>query len=169
MPKHLYLILTATFVFGALSGAILFLQNNTGNEGSGALDVTKRGFTVMAYQYGGCARMGCASYQILNNGSYMYIARNLNTGEGRFEDVLTTRQRDALRTLFADTDLNRLIDTKFTGSCPVEYDDVAYRYDITYQGDRYEFDACLQNIENVQLFTTLKNYFEIFSITHTPR
>ncbi len=71
---------TATFFLGLLTGVILSLTTNTGNEGDGAI-ATQKGFVITAYTYGGCSRVGCPSYQLLQNGAYTYITRE--TGEGK--------------------------------------------------------------------------------------
>ncbi len=165
MLKHLYLILGSTLIFGMISGVVLFLYNNTGEEGDGGLQTATRGFTIIAYQYGGCMRLGCSSYRIANNGTYMYITRDLQTGEDRFEDVLSEKQLDTLRELITHTNFSRVKDTIFTGTCPITYDGVAYRFDITNDGERYEIDSCEESLEGVRLFDTLSSYFEIFRIT----
>jgi hypothetical protein len=165
MLKHLYLILGSTLIFGIISGIVLFLYNNTGKEGDGGLETSSRGFTIIAYEYGGCMSLGCSSYRIANNGAYMYITRDAQTGEDRFEDVLSGRQLGTLRTLIGETNLRRALDTSFTGTCPITYDGVAYRFDITYKGERYELDSCRQSLDGVPLFDTLSSYFEIFRIT----
>ncbi len=165
MLKHLYLILGSTLIFGMISGVVLFLSNNTGEEGDGGLETSTRGFTIIAYQYGGCMRLGCSSFRIANNGTYMYITRDAQTGEERFEDVLSDKQLDTLRSLIAGTNFNRISDSTFSGTCPITYDGMAYRFDITYKGERYELDSCEESLDGFQLFDTLGSYFEIFRIT----
>ena len=48
----------------------------------------------------------------------------------------------------------------------VAVDGVAYRYDILYNDERYEFDSCVEDTENEVLFKTLREYFDIFSAQH---
>ena len=166
MLKHLYLILISTFIFGFITGVILYLQNNTGKEGDGALEANTRGITILAYQYGGCTSLGCPSYRIANNGSYTYIIRDREAGEKRFEDVLSDSQQERIKDSLASIDLDAVYDTEFVGTCPIAYDGIAHRYDITYKGERYEFDSCTELLEGKELFDTLEDYFEIFRITH---
>ncbi len=170
MTKHVYVILLSTFVFGFVSGAILFLYNNTGNGGDGAPVQLEEeaAISVTAYRYGGCARGdGCASYRISDDGTYEYIVRSRAEGETRFADTLSSAEKIALFKTLKDTNLAHLSDTSFVGTCPVEYDGTGYRYNITYYDKQYSFDTCVQDLENEPLFITLADYFEMFSNAYT--
>jgi hypothetical protein len=167
MLKHLYLILIATFVFGFLTGVILFLQNNTGKEGDGGIQTNTKGFTILAYEYGGCTKTGgCPSYRIANDGSYSYITRDSIKGEAKHDDSLSSKQFEALRTRLGEVDFNAIDDTEFKGTCPSATGGIAYRYDIEYQGERHEVDSCIEIIGNQPLFKMLEDYFGIFTITY---
>lgn len=170
MTKHVYTILISTFVFGFVTGAILFLYNNTGGEGDGEPVHIEdaAAISVTAYRYGGCARGdGCASYRITDDGTYEYIVRSRADGETRFADTLNSAEKNALFKALKGTNLESLLDTAFTGTCPVEYDGTGYRYNITYYDTQYSFDTCVQDLENEPLFITLADYFEMFSNTYT--
>ncbi len=167
MLKHLYLILSATFILGLTTGAVLYIKNNTGKEGDGVPQVeVDRGFVILAHQYGGCTKVGCPSYRLGESGDYTYIVRSFETEEERFEESLSSGQREKLHDLMSSARLERLQDTEFTGTCPVAYDDVAYRYDIMYEGERYSFDSCTEMLDGDTLFDTLKDYFAIFRIMY---
>lgn len=170
MTKHVYVILLSTFVFGFVTGAILFLYNNTGNgeDGEPVLLEGEAAISVTAYRYGGCARGdGCASYRIADDGTYEYIVRSRAEGETRFADTLNSAEKTALFKTLKDTNLESLLETAFTGTCPVEYDGTGYRYNVTYYDKHYAFDTCVQDLENEPLFITLADYFEMFSNTYT--
>jgi hypothetical protein len=164
-------MLIATFLFGFLSGVILFLFNNTGGESNGkekdiVLEDTAT-ISITAYRYGGCARAdGCASYRITDNGTYTYIVRNRTEGEVRFEDSLSTAEQSALFKAVRTTDLEQIANTTFSGTCPVEFDGTGYRYNILYHGTEYSFDTCIQDIEDVPLFITLADYFQMFDAAY---
>lgn len=161
--KQLYIILVATFLFGCAAGVILYLQNNTGNEGDGALHTSTKGFTVQAYMYGGCERAGaCPSYRIANDGTFVFIERRVGQEDMKYEDALTTKQLEVLRTQLADTDFIALMNTKFAGTCPADTDGIAYRFEIEYKGERHNFDSCVEQITGNQLMELLKEYFSIF-------
>ncbi len=161
--KSVYLIFIATFAFGFLMGVVLFLQGNTGKEGDGAIDTNTKGITILAYTYGGCERIGCSSYKIAPNGSYLYIVRNQASAENRKEGSLPYTELDALKSQVTQTDFTSVKQTKFTDTCPITYDGVAYRYDIEYNGERFMFDSCVENFTDAPLFKNLQNYFEVFS------
>ncbi len=167
MLKHLYLILVATFVFGFITGIIVFLQSNTGNEGDGSLITDTKGFSILAYTYGGCARGGgCPSYRIAQDGSYTYIQRSRDNGELKHEDSLSEKQHETLMVHVEDTNYTAILNSEFQGTCPITFDGVAYRYDIEYEGERYVIDSCKKDIEGAPLFEVLQSYFEVFSVMY---
>ena len=168
MLKHLYLIFIATFVFGFIAGVILFLYNNTGQEVDTSHDGTNvEAFTIHAYMYGGCMRGGgCASYQISNDGSYTYIVRTQVSGERKFNGVLSKNKQIDLLEKVSTTEFDVVTNSQYTETCPVTFDGVAYKYDILYKGERYEFDSCIEDVEEEVLFDLLQEYFYIFSAQH---
>ncbi len=170
MTKHVYVILLSTFVFGFVTGAILFLFNNTGNGGDGeSVQLEEEvAISVMAYQYGGCARgNGCASYRIADDGTYEYLVRSRTDGEIRFEDTMITAEKTALFKALKDTDFEQLTESAFIGTCPAEYDGIGYRYNISYYNKHYSFDTCVQDLANESLFIILADYFGVFSNAYT--
>jgi hypothetical protein len=160
--QSIYLILISTFIFGFLSGVILFLQNNTGGEGDNSPTKNATGFEVLAYTYGGCERLGCASYRVTEDGSYTYFEKGRENGELKFDGTLDDEVLKTLKVMFADMDFATRMETKFSGTCPVQFDGIGYRYDITYKDKRYRFDSCVQNVNEVKLFDELSAYFSQF-------
>lgn len=159
----LFLILISTFVFGLVAGGVVFLHNNTGGEGDGSsTKKDTKGFEILAYSYGGCERLGCASYRVADDGEYTYIVRGVKGGETKFEDELSNDDLDVLETNIAKVAFARIVATKFTGTCPTQYDGIAYRYDITYKGDQYRFDSCTKDLRDVAFFELLAEYFTTF-------
>ncbi len=161
--KSLYLIFFATFVFGLIVGAIVFLQSSTGGEGGGKVDEDTRNFSIVAYTYGGCTRVGCPSYRILQNGSYIYIERQ--EGDGKHEGVVSEVSMKELKQQLAGADFAGIGSSTFTDTCPITYDGAAYRFNIDYKGNQYSFDSCVENLET-PLFEMLKKYFEEFGSKH---
>lgn len=162
MLKHIWLVLIATFVFGFLTGVIVYIQTNTGEEGDGSIESIAKGIAITASLYGGCERIGCPSYRIEDDGSYIYIIWTNEGNEVRYEDTLSDKQLAVLKTQMKETDFERLIDTEFTGTCPITFDGPAYEYTLEYRGERYELDSCIEVLEGEPLFTTLSEYFTIF-------
>ncbi len=161
--KFLYLVFGATLIFGFVTGVIVFLKSNTGNEGNGSLETNTRGFTITANMHGGCARgNGCSSYKITNNGAFEYLVHNGDAGEVRYGDTFPEKQFEVLKANITKTDFNAVKDSKFTGTCPSTYDGVAYRYDVQYEGTQYTFDSCAENLDEA-FFQILQNYFDVFA------
>ncbi|MFZ2253044.1 MAG: hypothetical protein WAW13_02585 [Minisyncoccia bacterium] len=159
--KSLYLILVSTFFFGVLTGVIVFLQNNTGGEGDGSLNTNTKGFEILAYTYGGCERVGCASYRVIQDGSYDFMVRGRDGQNTKFEGEL---DRDTLSALKAEIDVvnfEKIMNTEFAGRCPIESDGIAFRYDITYKGIRFSFDSCKENLSDESFFKILLEYFPL--------
>jgi len=160
--KSLYLILISTFFFGVLTGVIVFLQNNTGGEGDGALNTNTKGFEILAYTYGGCERVGCASYRVIQDGSYTFMVRGRDGQDVKFEGELDSDGLDVLKAEISTVNFEEIENSKFTGKCPIESDGIAFRYDITYKGDRFSFDSCVENLSGEQFFKTLLSLFADF-------
>jgi hypothetical protein len=160
--KSIYTILVSTFVFGFLVGGIIFLQNNTGKEGDGALSTNTRGFEILAYSYGGCARLGCAAYKLVSNGSYTFMLRGIESTDAKFEGKLDSDTLKDLKSELEDTSFTKLKGTKFNGTCAVQTDGVAFRYEITYKNERHDFDSCAESIDREALFKILKEFFTEF-------
>lgn len=165
--KSQFMMLGATFIFGLVSGAILFLFNTIGNEGGGALEETNTGFVVIAHMYGGCAEGGgCPSYRITEDGSYEYIKRELGNVEKRSNGVLSNTQIKILRDRVTTTDFDALRQTTFADECPANLDGAAYRYEIEYLGEQYSLDSCVHNLGANMIFGSFQDYFELFRATH---
>ncbi len=166
MTKHLYLIIISTFLFGFVSGVIIFLSSNTGKEGDGSITSSSNETSIVVTMYGGCSRDGeglCPTYRIADDGSYTFIAPSATNPTQQFKGSLTTAERTALMQKLGKTDFVNAQKTVFTGECPVNVDGIAYRYDIETAYTQYAFDSCKQNIESIDLFTTLNSYFETFT------
>jgi hypothetical protein len=145
---------------------MVFLLNHTGKEGDGSIEAASKGLTIIASSYGGCSLVGCPSYRIENNGSYTYILRNPEGNEVRYEDKLSTRQLEVLRTQVKETDFDYLDDTEFVGTCPIAFDGLAYEYVIEYKGERYEVDSCIEVLSGSSFFKTLEEYFTVFALLY---
>ncbi len=163
MLKHIYLILIATFILGFLAGVLLYLQSSTGKEGDGALETETKGVTITVDIYGGCSRIGCPSYRIANNGSYIYLARDSEGRVVRRSDTLPLSERAKLWDLVDTADFEAIGATQFTGTCPITFDGVAFQYVIEKEGVQYRFDSCVEDLEGEPLFETLAGYFEQFA------
>lgn len=167
MQRHIYLSVLMTFAVGLAVGVLVFFQSRTG-EVSTATPVTETegGFEILGYKYGGCEKFGCTSYRILHDGSYTFIERNKDGEDRRYEDVISPKRLSELETLIADTDFEKILGALYTGICPVEYDGVAFRYEVRRGEERFSLDSCREDLDTDPLFVHLADYFEIFSVTH---
>lgn len=164
--RSTYVMFIATFLFGVLTGAVIFFQGNTGKEGDGAIPKNTSSFTVYGYMYGGCEPgKHCTSYKVEQNGSYLFIVRDTQKGT-KYEGKLADAEKGTLQTLAKDTPYAEIATRVFTGTCPITFDGMAYRYEVEYKGERYVFDSCKTNIEGVPLFDTLQTYFDLFGAAH---
>ncbi len=159
-------MLIATFVFGFVSGVILFLYNNA-SGGNGDVVLDDATISITAYRYGGCERAGgCPLYRITNDGTYTYMMRGVANEEARFENKLSDAEQTALFKILKDTNLSDVADTVYTGTCPADNDGTAYRYTIVYNENRFRFDTCEQSLDTVPLFEVLQRYFDMFATTY---
>lgn len=167
MRKHVYLTLVSTLFIGFFSGIYMYFLTREPNVPKEITPVEEdAGFEVIANRYGGCERVGCTLYRIHEDGTYMFLKYNSGSEGERFQDSVTETQRENLRALLADTDFVGVKELVFTGICPTTYDGIAYRYEITYEGETYSFNSCEEDLENEPLFIELKNYFDIFRLIH---
>jgi hypothetical protein len=170
MPKHLYLIFIATFFFGFVTGVFVYLINNTGDARDTVVEEPSKKLVITAHVYGMCEGIqACPSYRIEHDGSYTYIQRGGENGERRYDDVLTQNQFNLLEEKISSTDFVAVTQTVFKGMCPIVADGPAFRYDVEYEGARYQFDSCKEELDSVSLFETLQGYFEVFDIMYSPQ
>ena len=160
--KSIYLILVSTFIFGFLTGGIVFLKNNTGGEGDGSSTSIQKGFEILAYTYGGCERLGCPSYRVTQDGLYTFFEKGRENETLKIDGEIDEESLDILKHEMNDADFEQFKEKKFEGTCPIQVDRVAFRYDITYKGERYRFDSCVEDVREVLLFNILLDFFSQF-------
>jgi hypothetical protein len=166
MPKHLYLLILITFITGLVSGVYAFFMTRTTDTRVPESQL-ENGYEIIAYTYGGCERVGCSSFKLDDTGAYTYLTRSITRSNERFDDVISEQQREELGTLITDTSsLRRIEATLYSGTCPVTYDGIAYRFEIRVESDRYSFDSCRQMLEEEPFFVLLTRYFDSMHVTH---
>jgi len=164
MSKHLYSIVISTFLFGLLTGVIVFLMSHTGTERSSTIAEPTRGYSIVVRMYGGCERLGggvCPSYRVAQNGEYTYLRVGTNAEITQHRGTFESAQRTALQNAFTQTNLAQLETSTFQGNCPAHVDGVSFRYEVTSGSSQYSLDSCLQNIQNEALFKILENNFKL--------
>lgn len=166
MLKHLYFILFLTFVTGLAAGVYVFFMTRGDGEGNVPEPRVEEGYEIIAYTYGGCERLGCSSFKLLDDGSYTFITRTAARGNERFDDSVSERQSDELETLIGNTSYTRISESIYTGTCPITYDGIAYRFEIRVESERYSFDSCSESLDSEPLFVLLTKYFDIMTVTH---
>ncbi len=169
MQKHLFLVLALTFLTGVTIGVYAYFMTRSENpEDTIERPQVETGFEVVATTYGGCERLGCSSLRIGDDGEYTYLQSSQGSYE-RFEDSLTPRQLEELTALVEATDFEDISETQFVGTCPSEYDGIAYRFTIRRESERYEFDSCRESLDGQEIFLTVVKYFAIMDTTYrTP-
>ncbi len=161
------LILAATFVFGFICGGLIFLVVHTGDDSvSEAKKEKVKGISVTAESYGGCTSIGtCPSYIINQKGDYTFTQKSA-AGDKVSEDELTTKQFDELTTLVRETDLALLQKTSATTECAAIRGGASERYTISVDSEEFLFDSCTQELSRSELFSTLRDYFIVFTALH---
>lgn len=159
MLKHLYIIFGSTFLFGFLSGGIIYLANNTGVEHGFSLNSEKYHFVISAYEEGDCT--ACASFRLQNTGAYTYLVRSEGTEEFKVTDTLGSDFMSPIRTAVRATEFASLM----TAPLPACAGRVQpwFRYEIEYQGTVYTTDSCSRTLTRVPLFTELEELFAVFA------
>lgn len=160
------MLVLITFCVGLMVGVYAYGMLRTYEPNTDIAEEWNRGaFEIVAESYGGCAHAGCASYRLRADGVYTFIQEQQGD-DARYEDVISKKQLDALRVLVDDTALAALTQSEATGRCPVSYDGTAYRFDIYVDGTTHHVDTCTHDLVSVPLIGELRDYFQIFYITH---
>jgi hypothetical protein len=169
MVKHLYLIILLTFITGFATGIYGYFMTRSDDASveHTILPEVDDGYEILVTVYGGCARIGCASFRLIDDGSYTYLAPQNVRDYARFEDVISSRQQEVVTNLIESTPFDEIMRTVDEGTCPVAYDGIAYRFDIRVASERYSFDSCVQSLDNEPLFLELVKYIDIMEATHT--
>lgn len=165
--KGLYFLLGSTFFIGLVSGVFIYFISNL-NEPLIVLEdfgiKTTAAFEITGDSYGGCQRSGrCASYKIDATGNYTSVVRNRGGEDDREEGKLSASDLREIKQLLRDTPLATIADSSFMGTCPVEYDGLAYVFDIKVGDDTWRIDTCAHNTEGEELFEKLESYFSEFA------
>lgn len=160
----------ATLFMGILTGSYIYFINHTGDSLVEVRELAETNeFMVIGELYGGCMRGGvCASYRITSDGTYTYIGPN-DEGElgDRVSGTISEKDLGRLKELVSSTDLSTIVSSTFGGTCPITYDGVAMRYDITLEGENYGIDTCLDETGDEPLFDELQGYFVEFERVHS--
>lgn len=168
MAKHLYLIMIATFVLGAVTGMIVFLLSHVGYEGSGNIREVTNEFVITVRTYGGCDRMGggtCPSYRVTDSGEYVFFVPKQDGTILQFRGTLLPEELASLKEALDTTPVRDIVEDTFTGTCPIVYDGVAFYYDMILDGESIALDSCEQATDGA-LFTILSEYVNEFYTRH---
>lgn len=164
--KHLYLVLLGTFMVGFVTGVYVFFLSGGANNSSGEMNVEPSQLEIIVDAYGGCDSVGCASYRILEDGSYTFIQNTRSGDAERYEGELSDVQFAELTALIDVRELAVVARSSFEGTCPVAYDGNAYRFQIHTENASYTIDSCKHDTTSVALLERLIEYLEIFTLTH---
>ncbi len=167
MLKNLYLVILLTLVTGFATGAFTYVSTREVKDHSEEkVEEVQTGYEILATVYGGCSRIGCASFRLMSDGEYMYLAPDSEGSYARYEDKISVRQNEYIAELLMSAPLMQISKSKFEGVCPVTFDGIGYRFDIRRETERYSLDMCVQDLDGEDLFIELIKYFDIMEATH---
>ncbi len=165
MPKHLALLFIATLALGVLTGAYVRFMTRAPHMVE-ISEPPSPAVEVVATEYGGCERLGCAAYRLTDTGEYTYMRYNTRDGGTRYLGTLGSEERSRFLSLFQKTSLSELQESMFTGTCPITYDGIAYRYEIKAKGASYDLDSCRENLSNNAFISELQSLFTTLGRAH---
>jgi hypothetical protein len=161
--KPFVFILASSLAVGIVAGVYVFFVTRTAEE-TVPQNLRERtgGFEIVADAYGGCQIIGCPSYRLLSDGSYVYVLDERDGVGERYEGNLSSEEIRALRTAMSTTDFEALKQRMFEGTCPAFIDGVSHRFTIRFEEETFEFDSCVEDIEKTSLFETLISTYSVF-------
>ena len=157
--RAFYFTLITTFFVGFISGSyVYFVTEDELPQFFAGTDVPD--YEIIGDTYGGCQRLGeCPSFLIQDSGTYTHLSPKRGEEPERTTRQLTRDTREDIRDLLRSTDFERIENSTFSGTCPIAYDGLAFRYEIHIGEVRYRLDTCRQEVEG-ELFEYLTQYFE---------
>lgn len=165
MTRHHTLMILLTFVMGFITGVFGYFWSRNVEEAPPRAPV-EEGYELLVTAYGGCERIGCPSFRLNDDGTYQYLAPVSVRDYAKYEDTVSDKQHESISELVYGTDLERLTNSEFMGTCPVTYDGLAYRIEVRREGERYSLDSCENELEDEVFFVELTKYFGIMEATH---
>lgn len=163
--KSFYFILISAFLMGVISGGYIYFASR---DEEPVFDLEELGsdttFDISADAYGGCARIGCASYHIDVDGSVDILLTSRDGEDRRGKEQLSSNELRDLRRALHGAPLQAIEASTFTGTCPITYDGLAYTYSIHVDDETYTIDTCAQHTEDEPLFDILESYFREFDV-----
>ncbi|MBX2866678.1 hypothetical protein KTR10_01835 [Candidatus Kaiserbacteria bacterium] len=157
--KAFYFTLVTTFLVGFIAGSyIYFVTEDALPDFFAGTDVPD--FEIIGDAYGGCQMLGaCPSFVLRDDGTYIHQIPQRGGTPINTESRLSSVDRSEVRELLRATNLARIEQSTFSGTCPIAFDGLAYRYRIYIGETRYDLDSCRQDLEG-ELFEYLPHYFE---------
>jgi len=143
MTGKIYLLLGSTFLMGAFAGAYLYVSvfapaYESDIATSEAVDEDT--VVIEGQMYGGCLRSGaCASFKLIENGSYSYLAApDAEVENGKLPKDVNEEIFDAVGT---DTFFNAT-DEISKDFCSSFADGSDFTYEVTLGEETYTLDTC---------------------------
>ena len=126
---------------------------------------SERAFAISAATKGGCELgRACPSYQILENGSYLYTQPGIFGGAIKTHTgILSANDSSELSKLLTQRRLNNLEKSEFTGTCPSYNDGTDYEFEINVLGQATKLNSCNNELSNDLLVIQLIEFFNTFS------
>lgn len=156
MPLRIYAQFISSFLMGVISGVFLYVTVYAPEYATDdiATQSTTSALTVEGRMYGGCSRSdSCASFRLLEDGTYNYLASTDAEVEKR------TLPKKIARPLFSAIGTEAFFDATESvnpTSCNSYFDGTDFMYEVTLGDNRYTLDTCTTalayNDELQQLF-----------------
>lgn len=142
-----WILFIFTFIVGLFAGLYLYyttfvpeyIENRELEE---LMDARRTDLQVIGEQYGGCERLGCASFQLTGDRHYRYQAGYIrNTAENIETGDLPRGLFNSLKAALTATNLAAAA-SPAQRTCRSWSDGVDVRYRIAYEDDEYILDSC---------------------------
>jgi hypothetical protein len=142
-----WILFIFTFIVGLFAGLYLYyttfvpeyVENRQLEE---LMDARRTDLQVIGEQYGGCERLGCASFQLTGDRQYRYQAGYVrNTAENIETGDLPRTLFSTVKAALDATDLSAAA-SPAQRTCQSWSDGVDVRYRIAYGEDEYILDSC---------------------------
>lgn len=143
--RHELLSLLITFGVGMVAGGYLYLTGFAPQfeEYSGQTDAVYEDLVIVGESYGGMRRDSAPSFQLLNDGTFRYLAATpFDESQIVKEGSVPNSLLKAVKKELSQNSLTKAEQLNTNGPCVSAVDGTDYRYTITQNNVTYDLDSC---------------------------